>query len=198
MYVHISFRHPLRRLIPRVPSDAFYVNEPIGSFMFILPAIPGVPSTGADCYHDEWFGLPQVYVDADRTRYDKTHPGYTGYRIDFPFEDIDANVSYERVSVFPGSVTPDQLLNTAMNENSLAPPMDTVVEPNLTPAPTATPQPQTPPAHKYQCFVCLKTHDRAIRLETCINQHFGVRPHGCFGACGSTGWCVVLRFVLSP
>jgi hypothetical protein len=115
-------------------------------------------------------------------------------RVGFPLEDIDADVPHEGEPVFPTPIPPNQPFNTATNEKSLAPPTTAIVGLDSNAASTTSLLPQTPPTalgHRYQCSACLKTFDREGRLENCFNRHFGVKPHGCFGVCGSTGWLVI-------
>jgi hypothetical protein len=39
-----------------------------------------------------------------------------------------------------------------------------------------------------RCSTCDRTFARRSRLETCQNNHKGLKPHVCSGACGKLGW----------
>lgn len=180
--------HFLRCLAgPHALSGTSYLQGTVSSLLY--PDTPGVPSTDEHRYRAEGFNPPQTCMaswDADQPWREETSTADFNFHIGFPSENVTAEVPYEGAPVVPSSMAPDQLLNTAMNKGSLAPPMTTTVEPNLTSASITTLRSHaspTPPGHKHQCFACLRTFDRESRLENCLNRHFSVRPHGCFGAC---------------
>lgn len=171
----------------------------INSFVCIV--LPSVLAADKQCYLTEGSETTQTYRPLwfeDPPCYGGVPPGGVDSLGSFLFGNTEANVQRERER---GSITLDQPFNITTNENSLVPPISTISAQNPSVSSTTLLLPQVQPAllvHKYQCTTCLRKFDRESRLENCHNRHSGVKPHRCFGVCGTVGWYVIPQFILPP
>jgi hypothetical protein len=175
-----------RRLIGPVPLRSV-IN------LFSCLALPSVPSDDERRHLTEGFETAQTYPPlwvANMSCYGGIPPGGVDSPVNSSF-DTDEHVPHEGELGFLGSITPDRAPNMTTNESSLVPPISTIAAQTPSAASTTPVPPQVQPAlpvHKYQCTTCLRRFDRESRLENCQNRHSGIKPHRCFGVCGTVGW----------
>jgi hypothetical protein len=188
-------RMPFGSLAGLICHRAPYIYELVVN-SFICSGTPSVPSTDEGGFLTEGFETTQTYPPpwaANLSWHDGISLGNIGSRVGFSFEDMDVNVPREEDLLLAGSIAPSQMFNTISTGDPLAPPIMSVVEPSQSAASGMVHHRQVPlasPVPKYRCETCQKTFDRISRLENCRNQHSVLRPHECFGVCGSTGWYV--------
>jgi hypothetical protein len=166
--------------------------------------LPSVPPADEPRYFTEGFEPAHTYQPlwvANLSFDGGTPPGGVDSPVGLPFEDTDTGIRGEGELGFLGSITPDRPSNITTNESSPVLPISSIAaqNPSISAATLLPPQVQPAlPVHKYRCTTCLRRFDRESRLENCQNQHSGIKPHECFGVCGTVGWYVTPQSILSP
>jgi hypothetical protein len=182
-------------LLPHALPCTLCVYKPVLNYSVCLD-LPSVPSADEQRHLTEGFETPCSYQPlwvANMSCYGGIPPGDVGSPVGFPFGNADADIRGEWVLGFPGSLTLDRPPNITTNKSSLVPPIRIIAAPNPSVSSATSLQPKVRPAptvHKYQCTTCLKRFDRKSRLENCHNRHSGIKPHRCFGVCGTVQWYV--------
>jgi hypothetical protein len=199
-----SLRKPSSCLLPphALPYTPCLYKPILNSFVCSVPQ--SAPSADEQRYPTEGFETAQTYQPlwvANMSYYGEIPPSGIHSLVGFSFDNTDANIRGEGDLGFLGSLTTDQQPNITTNESSLVPPNLTIAAPNPSVSST-TPLPlqvqPAPPVKKYQCTTCRRGFDRESRLENCHNRHSGIKPHRCFGVCGTVQWYVTPRFIRPP